>query len=313
MNVAKLGGAAAATALGLFMGTAGCGGHESSSMSVSGPSVSGVQVSVGGNATTELLAGETRQLAAAAVNSDGSRIDVTNVAEWKSSNSATATVSTAGVVTAVTEGAVDVTATHKGASGTIRLDVRRCALALTPPTVAIDAFGGSRTLQVATSPGGCRWTARSEAPWLGVPADAPREGSGSLSYTVAANSAPDARSGNLVITTADGTAATHAVSQGRPASCSYVTRPDTLTFTAAGGTGAFDVIATPSDCRWTLSNTLSAMGVYLTGAYGGTGNGRVGYLVQAHSRPVDVDGYIEVNGLSGLNPPGRHHIIVLKR
>jgi hypothetical protein len=291
----------------------GCGDNGPASPSVTTPTVTGVQVSVGGNASTELLPGDTRQLSAAAVNSDGTKIDVTSVAEWKSSNPAAATVSSAGVVTAVSEGGADVTATHKGAGGTIHLDVRRCTLTLTPPAVTVDAFGGSQTLQVATSPSGCKWTARSSASWLSVASDTPIQGSGAFSYTVPSNSTPDARAAGIVVTTADGTTATQAVSQGRPVSCSYVTKPDTLTFTAAGGTGSFEVITTPADCRWTLSNTMSGFGVYLSSVSGGTGNGRVTYVVQAHARTVDVDGYIDVNGMSGANPPGRHHIIVLKR
>jgi hypothetical protein len=292
----------------------GCGGSNApSSPSVNTPTVTGVQVSVGGNASTELLAGDTRQLSAAAVNSDGTRVDVTSVAEWKSSNSAAVTVSSAGVVTAVSEGGADVSATHKGSGGTIHFDVRRCALTLTPPAVTVDAFGGSQTLQVATSASGCKWTARSPASWLSVASDAPIQGSGALSYTVQANSTPDARTAGIVVTTADGATATQAVSQSRPASCSYVTRPDTLTFTAAGGTGSFDVMTTPSDCRWTVTNTMSSLGVWISTYSGGIGDGRISYVVQAHTRTIDVDGYIEIHGLSGQNPPGRHRIVVLKR
>lgn len=291
-----------------------CGrSNAPSSPSVVGPAITGVQVSVGGNASTELLPGDTRQLAASASSSDGSKIDVTALAEWKSSNPAAATVSPAGVVTAVSEGGADVSATHKGAAGTIHLDVRRCALALAPPSVAFDAFGGTQTLQVTTSMSGCRWTARASAPWVSVAGETPREGSGAVTFSVAANSTPETRSAGVVVSTADGATATLAVAQGRPAGCSYVTRPDSLTFTAAGGTGTFDVITTPGDCRWTVSNTMSSLGVWLTSYSSGTGSGRVSYVVQAHTRTVDVDGYIEINGLSGQNPPGRHRIVVLKR
>jgi len=44
-----------------------------------------------------------------------------------------------------------------------------------------------------------------------------------------------------------------------------------------------------------------------------TGGGLVRYSVQAHTRAVDADGYIEIAGLSGLNPNGRHHIILPRR
>ena len=209
--------------------------------------------------------------------------------------------------------APSVSATHRGAGGTIHLDVRRCTLTLTPPAVTVDAFGGSQTLQVATSPSGCTWTTRSSAPWLSVAADTPIQGSGALSYAVPANSTPAARTAGIVVTTADGATATQAVAQSRPASCSYVTRPDTLTFTAAGGTGSFDVIPTPSACRWTASNTMSSLGVAVSNYWGSTRAAASGTSCQAHARTVDVDGYVEIHGLSGQNPPGRHRIVVLKR
>lgn len=292
----------------------GCGGGQGpSSPSVAGPTVTGVQVSAGGTAATELPPGDTRQLSASAVSSDGSRIDVTSGAEWKSSNPAAATVSATGLVTAVSEGGTDVAATYKGAAGAIHLDVRRCALTLAPPSVTVDAFGGTRTLQVTTSMSGCKWTPSASAPWVTVAGGAPREGSGAVSFTVEANSAPDTRTAGVVVTTADGATATLGVTQGRPAGCSYVTRPDTLTFTAAGGAGSFDVITTPGDCQWTVTNSLGALGVWLSSYGGGTGFRRLSYVVEAHTRTVDVDGYIEIHGLSGQNPPGRHHIIVLKR
>ncbi|HYT69381.1 MAG TPA: hypothetical protein VEL51_23385 [Vicinamibacterales bacterium] len=42
-------------------------------------------------------------------------------------------------------------------------------------------------------------------------------------------------------------------------------------------------------------------------------DGLVRYAVQAHTRSVDADGYLEIAGLSGLNPNGRHHVVILKR
>ena len=47
--------------------------------------------------------------------------------------------------------------------------------------------------------------------------------------------------------------------------------------------------------------------------FSGTGAGLVRYSVQAHTRDVDADGYLEIAGLSGDNPNGRHHIIIKKR
>jgi hypothetical protein len=71
-----------------------------------------------------------------------------------------------------------------------------------------------------------------------------------------------------------------------------VTQPEEVVFAASGGTGQFNVVATPNDCRWTLVNGVSALGVSVTSGFSGTGNGLVRYSVQAHTRSVDADGYL---------------------
>jgi hypothetical protein len=157
----------------------------------------------------------------------------------------------------------------------------------------------------------CQWTAHSTAGWL--PFTASGAGSGPLAYSVPGNSTPADRAASLVVETSTAQSAALAITQGKPPGCSYVTVPEELTFSAAGGTGQFTVVTTPGDCRWTLVNGLSTLGVSITSGFSGTGAGLVRYAVQAHTRTVDADGYIEIAGLSGLNPNGRHHVIVQKR
>jgi CarboxypepD_reg-like domain/Bacterial Ig-like domain (group 2) len=65
----------------------------------------------------------TIQLAASARMSDGTVRDVTNTSAWQSSNSALATVSSAGVVTFFGSGDIDVRATYQNVSGTLHLVV----------------------------------------------------------------------------------------------------------------------------------------------------------------------------------------------
>jgi hypothetical protein len=58
---------------------------------------------------------------------------------------------------------------------------------------------------------------------------------------------------------------------------------------------------------------MSQLGVAVTSGWSGTGGGLVRYSVQANTRTTDSDGYIEIAGLSGLNPNGRHHIVIQRR
>ena len=110
-----------------------------------------------------------------------------------------------------------------------------------------------------------------------------------------------------------GETVTHTLTVNRTTGCSYVTDPEQAEFTASGGTGQFRVITTPNNCQWNAVNGLQALGVQITSGFSGTGGGLVRYSVQAHTRDVDADGFIEIAGLSGQNPNGRHRIILRKR
>jgi hypothetical protein len=225
-----------------------------------------------------------------------------------------ATVSATGLLTAAAEGNVDVNATYQNVKGTLRIDVKlTCSVSVTPPSSAYNAFGGSATVDVTVSSPACRWTARSDAAWFPFAFEAPAAGGGRFTYSLPPNSTTSPRTANIVVTTANGGNAVHTISEDRPAGCSYVTQPEEAVFTAAGGTGQFTVITTPGDCQWNLVNGMSALGVSVTQGFGGTGGTLVRYSVQAHTRSVDADGYLEIAGLSGLNPNGRHHIIIQKR
>ena len=105
----------------------------------------------------------------------------------------------------------------------------------------------------------------------------------------------------------------HAVTVNRTTGCSYVTDPEEAVFTAAGGTGQFRVVTTPNNCQWNLVNGMAGARRADHAGFSGTGAATVRYSVQAHTRDVDADGYLEIAGLSGDNPNGRHHIIIRKR
>lgn len=297
--------------LGVLLSTlnAACGSKSPAAPTVT---VTGVQVTVAGGGSTSLAPGDTRQLVAMATRSDGMTVDVTSTASWQSSSTSIATVSSSGLLTAVAEGTADVSATYNGARGSLRAEVKpTCTISLTPSTVSFGPFGGSASATVSVNSSSCQWTARSSAGWLPVAASG--TGSGPLAYNVPANSTPADRTASLIVETSTAQSAALAITQTKPLGCSYVTVPEELTFSASGGTGQFTVVTTPSDCQWTMVNGVSALGVSVTSGFSGTGSGLVRYTVQAHTRTVDADGYIEIAGLSGLNPNGKHHVVIQKR
>jgi hypothetical protein len=300
----------------LCLAAAACGSDSPSPTPVAPtPTTSAVQVRASGDASGPLEAGQTRQLVATATQSTGSTSDVTQQATWVSSASGIATVSATGLVTALAEGTAEISATFQSVRGTIGVGVQpvRCALSISPATATFGPFGGTTSVQVLVSAASCRWSARSDSPWLPVVFEPAAPGSANFSYTAPANSTTDTRTANIVITTSTGESAAHAVTVNRTTGCSYVTDPEEAVFPASGGTGQFRVITTPNNCRWNLVNGMAALGVQITSGFSGTGGGQVRYSVQAHTRDVDADGYLEIAGLSGDNPNGRHHIIVRKR
>ena len=292
---------------------AACGGGSKAPTSPT-VTVQSVTVATAGNAPSTMFPGETRQFVATATQSNGTTTDVTNLATWQSSAPTLATVSPSGLVTAAAEGGADITATYSGVRGVLHTDVQStCTVSLNPSAASFTAFGGTGTATVTVNSPSCRWTARSDAAWLPFTFDPGTPGSGSFTYSLPPNSTASARTASLIVQTSTAQSAALAITEDRPAGCSYVTQPEELTFTASGGSGQFNVIATPSDCRWNLVNGMSALGVSVTSGFSGTGNGLVRYTVQAHVRTIDADGYIEIAGLSGLNPNGRHHVVLLKR
>jgi hypothetical protein len=291
--------------------TVACGSDNPSAPT---PTTSALQIRATGDASGPLETGQTRQLTATATQSTGTTSDVTQQAAWQSSAPAVATVSSTGLVTAVTPGDAEISATFQNVRGAMGLGVRpvQCDVTISPATASFGNFGGAGNVQVQVSAASCRWSARSDTPWLPFVFEPGTPGNGSFGYSAPANSTTAPRTANIIVTTSTGQSVAHALTVDRTTGCSYVTQPEEAVFTAAGGTGQFNVIATP-DCRWTMVNGMQSLGVNVTSGYSGTGNGLVRYTVQAHTRQVDADGYIEIAGQSGAYPNGRHRIVLQKR
>jgi hypothetical protein len=74
-----------------------------------------------------------------------------------------------------------------------------CTYAIAPTSESIGAAGGTGTAITVTTGGTCAWTAISNAPsWITITAGASGTGTGSVSFTVAANTGA-ARTGTMTI------------------------------------------------------------------------------------------------------------------
>ncbi len=154
----------------LCLAVAACGSDSPAPVTPAAPTptTSAVQVRATGDASGTLEAGQTRQLVATATQSTGTTSDVTQQATWQSSAPAVATVSATGLVTAVAQGDAEISATYQSVRGTMGVGVRPvpCPVSLSPATATFGPFGGAGSVQVLVGAASCRWSARSDAPWL---------------------------------------------------------------------------------------------------------------------------------------------------
>jgi hypothetical protein len=144
-----------------------------------------------------------------------------------------------------------------------------CTYSISPTSNSVGIAGGSGTVGVACG-SSCLWTANSNNSWITVTGGANGSGSGTVSYSVAANSG-QARSGTITIA-----GQTFTVNQA--SSCTYSISPMSDSFGSAGGSGSISV-ACGSNCPWTANSNDS----WITVAGGASGPGTVSYSVAANS------------------------------
>ena len=155
-----------------------------------------------------------------------------------------------------------------------------CTFTLSSSSASFTDTGGTGSVGI-TAPGGCAWTAVSNASWITITAGASGTGNGSVDYTVAANTGA-ARTGTLTI---GGQTFTVDQSAVVPA-CTYTLSAPGITMPAGGGTGTVDVTA-PAGCTWTAST--SASWIAITSGATGSGNGTVAFTVSANSGASRTD------------------------
>ena len=146
----------------------------------------------------------------------------------------------------------------------------KCSVSLAGlPTV--EATGGAGTLAVTTQPE-CTWDASTSAGWISALSPTSGQGTGSVSFRVAANEGNAAREGMIVVNNEQAR-----VSQRAP--CRFDVGPAAQSISAIGGRAAI-TIASAADCAWTATTDVTWLS--LTAPAAGTGNGTVGFAVAAN-------------------------------
>jgi len=207
------------------------------------------------------------------------------------------------LVAANTGPARDGTMTIAGQTFTVH-QASGCTYSISPTGQNFGKEGGAGSVSITTG-SSCPWDATSNASWItltpagggsakgslniGKKTDASAasySGSGSVNYSVAANTGP-ARDGTMTI--AGQTFTVHQAS-----GCTYSISPTSQNFGKEGGAGSVS-ITTGSSCPWDA--TSSASWITITSSASGTGNGGVSYSVVANTGPAR-DGALTIGGQS---------------
>ena len=157
---------------------------------------------------------------------------------------------------------------------TIRQADLTCRYTIAPAAQSLAAVGGTGGPVTVSTSVGCSWTAISNASWITVTAGQAGSGSGTVSFTVAANPAAS-RTGTLSIA-----GQTLTVTQAGAAGCAYSVTPTAQNIGPSGGVAPAIVVATSAPCPWTADST--APWITLLSGTAGTGNGAVTYEVAAN-------------------------------
>ena len=161
-----------------------------------------------------------------------------------------------------------------------------CTYTLTPAGASVLATATTGTVDVATL-GGCAWTATSSAPWVTITSGGSGSASGTVGYSVAANTTTSPRTGTLTI----GGQPFTVTQAGGP--CTYSATTATPSLPASGGPGTV-TLTTQAGCAWTATTSAAWMTIGGTGT--GTGSGSIPYTLAANPDATPRNGTIAVGG-----------------
>ena len=156
-----------------------------------------------------------------------------------------------------------------------------CTYSLSASNVSIALTGGNGTVGVLPSANTCTWAASSNVPWIQVVSGATGTGSGTVGFSVDANTGAS-RSGTLTVA-----GQTFTVNQG---GCSFTLSPTTGSFLATASTGSVAVTASGANCSWGAASNNPWLQITATG------NGTVNYSVEANTSNTSRTGSLTIAG-----------------
>jgi hypothetical protein len=150
----------------------------------------------------------------------------------------------------------------------------KCQVTPSTSVSSAPAAGASGTLSITTTRD-CTWAVTSGASWIAITSADHGQGSGTVSYRVAANADPAPRSATLVVND------TPVPIAQDPAPCRFTVSLQNPNVPAAGGPLAVTIDASAGACKWTAASL--ADWVIISSASSGTGSGTVSLTVRPNT------------------------------
>jgi polyisoprenoid-binding protein YceI len=163
-----------------------------------------------------------------------------------------------------------------------------CTVSIAPPSANFSTAAAGNGTVAVTAGASCAWRAATESPWITITAGAFGTGNDTVSYMVAANTAPAPRTGTLTIA-----GQTFTVTQAGT-SCGYLISPSSSTLAASIGASGSVAVTAAAGCSWTAVSNSPWISVYIGAT--GTGNGSVAYSVQANTTSSSRTGSLTIAG-----------------
>ena len=163
-----------------------------------------------------------------------------------------------------------------------------CTYSISPADKAFNNSAGSGSISMTASAADCSWTVVASDAWLTVSSAASGLGSGTIDYSISANSNSATRQGTVTIANK-----TFNISQ-TGTECSYSLSAQAEEFVYSADTGSFDVTASAGDCAWTAVSNNAWISIVSGGS--STGSKTVGYSVAENTGSDSRSGTLTVAG-----------------
>jgi uncharacterized repeat protein (TIGR03803 family) len=177
-----------------------------------------------------------------------------------------------------------------GGGTVFRIVAGLCGSELTPNSADFSSAGGSGSVTVTAASTNCVWTDVCNSGFITITSGSGGTGSGTVSYTVAADTDTNSfgRSGTMTIA-----GLTFTVTQAS-LGCSFTLGSTNASFDSAGGSGNVTVSVSGSNCAWTATSNSGFIAI--TSGSSSGGNGTVNYTVAANTNGFPVTGTMTIAG-----------------